>query len=443
MPPRRSSRVASTSLEAPVDSLPIKRKRGQTIEPDNEEKENVAKPPSRTRRSVSARQSVPPPSRARRTRSKTTLPELPETEHEEHEEQSDSLPPVKKARSSVDNADDEEEMKLEEEDQAEAKSKRRKRGSSMAKSAVMNNDKDVPPTKRESSSKSIQESDDEMDEMPPVSKLEEDEEVIPIRKGRKAPTKRGSSVTTSAVDIQESDDEMDEMPPLSKLEEDEEVISTRKGRKAPTSRKAKVAAKKKSTKTTIIEDSDEDIQAPSFAQPRSQHNGAAEVASNPIPEVEEEEEKSLFDPLPMPEPSSLPQAIPEEPAGPKSRLVIHKMALINFKSYAGRQEIGPFHKVINIRQTTAMKADLFWSLQSFSSIVGPNGSGKSNTIDALLFVFGYRASKMRQGKISELIHNSANFPDLDECSVEVHFREIVDLACILSVFTLMHLLTLS
>jgi structural maintenance of chromosome 4 len=39
------------------------------------------------------------------------------------------------------------------------------------------------------------------------------------------------------------------------------------------------------------------------------------------------------------------------------------------------------------------------SQQSFSSIVGPNGSGKSNTIDALLFVFGYRASKMRQGKV--------------------------------------------
>ncbi|KAF8801471.1 hypothetical protein BYT27DRAFT_7115015, partial [Phlegmacium glaucopus] len=64
---------------------------------------------------------------------------------------------------------------------------------------------------------------------------------------------------------------------------------------------------------------------------------------------------------------------------------------------------------------------------SFSSIVGPSGSGKSNIMDALLFVFGYRASKMRPGKISELIHNSANFPDLDECSVEVHFREIIDL----------------
>ncbi|KAG0242339.1 hypothetical protein BGX31_000372 [Mortierella sp. GBA43] len=90
------------------------------------------------------------------------------------------------------------------------------------------------------------------------------------------------------------------------------------------------------------------------------------------------------------------------------RLVIEKMVLVNFKSYAGRQEIGPFHK-------------------SFTSVVGPNGSGKSNVIDALLFVFGYRASKMRQGKLSELIHNSSGAEDLDSCTVEIHFCEILDL----------------
>ncbi|KAF9225187.1 RecF/RecN/SMC protein [Gyrodon lividus] len=119
------------------------------------------------------------------------------------------------------------------------------------------------------------------------------------------------------------------------------------------------------------------------------------------------EERSLLEPRTRPQTQPQPPPV-EEHKGPKARLVIHKMALVNFKSYAGRQEIGPFHK-------------------SFSSIVGPNGSGKSNTIDALLFVFGYRASKMRQGKLSELIHNSARYPDLDECSVEVHFREIMDL----------------
>ncbi|KAF1928857.1 uncharacterized protein M421DRAFT_141570 [Didymella exigua CBS 183.55] len=99
--------------------------------------------------------------------------------------------------------------------------------------------------------------------------------------------------------------------------------------------------------------------------------------------------------------------ISQEPAPPKQRTVITWLVLINFKSYAGRQEVGPFHS-------------------SFSSVVGPNGSGKSNVIDSLLFVFGFRASKMRQGKISALIHNSAQHPDLDYCEVEVHFQEVMD-----------------
>ncbi|OBT46277.1 hypothetical protein VE00_02341 [Pseudogymnoascus sp. WSF 3629] len=97
-----------------------------------------------------------------------------------------------------------------------------------------------------------------------------------------------------------------------------------------------------------------------------------------------------------------------EDTGPKARTVITYLILTNFKSYAGRQEVGPFHA-------------------SFSSVVGPNGSGKSNVIDSLLFVFGFRASKMRQGKISALIHNSAAFPNLDHCEVAVHFQEVMDL----------------
>jgi len=96
-----------------------------------------------------------------------------------------------------------------------------------------------------------------------------------------------------------------------------------------------------------------------------------------------------------------------EDSGPKPRIVITYLILTNFKSYAGRQEVGPFHA-------------------SFSSVVGPNGSGKSNVIDSLLFVFGFRASKMRQGKISALIHNSAEYPDLEYCEVAVHFQEVID-----------------
>jgi len=36
---------------------------------------------------------------------------------------------------------------------------------------------------------------------------------------------------------------------------------------------------------------------------------------------------------------------PADVAGPKKRLVIKKMVLENFKSYAGAQHVGPFHKV--------------------------------------------------------------------------------------------------
>ncbi|KAF9819247.1 hypothetical protein IEO21_02286 [Rhodonia placenta] len=190
-----------------------------------------------------------------------------------------------------------------------------------------------------------------------------------------APAPKGRVSTRarkSLEDVPESDDELQEVEPPRPVKKSRPSLETDEG----------------------DDDDDEVVEEASAA--------LAQVA-------EEEEEHSLLDPpiSSAPPPQVMP-AIPEEPQGPKPRLVIYKMALVNFKSYAGRQEIGPFHK-------------------SFSAIVGPNGSGKSNTIDALLFVFGYRASKMRQGKLSELIHNSARYPDLDECSVEVHFREIMDL----------------
>lgn len=91
----------------------------------------------------------------------------------------------------------------------------------------------------------------------------------------------------------------------------------------------------------------------------------------------------------------------------KPRLCIQKLVLENFKSYAGVQNIGPFHK-------------------SFSSIVGPNGSGKSNVIDALLFVFGKRAKQIRLNKVSELIHNSDEHQNLESAKVEVHFVDVID-----------------
>ncbi|CAG0879730.1 unnamed protein product [Darwinula stevensoni] len=100
-----------------------------------------------------------------------------------------------------------------------------------------------------------------------------------------------------------------------------------------------------------------------------------------------------------------PPALTMENTGP--RLVISQIAIEDFKSYAGVQILGPFNK-------------------SFSSIIGPNGSGKSNVIDSMLFVFGYRAQKIRSKKISVLIHNSKEHPNIDKCRVSVHFKKIID-----------------
>jgi len=361
MPPRRSSRAASASLEVPpTETAPAKRKRGQTTEPDAEEKENVAKPPPRTRRSSAVRSSVPPPSKARKSsRSKVSLPDVPESDNEE---QSDA-PPPKKARPSLDSRA-EEDIKVEQDgDEQKEKPKRARRGASTKPTSAtvdMDLDDEVPSrssSRRTSNRKAAVSSGSRVSAASEKSggtsgsaRVEEglndesdEEEVKPV-KGRRGAGKRGAS---KAVQSDEDEDE-DVIQVAEEEEEEEDVKPIRKGRKpkAPAVRKGKATAKK-ATKPAVVEDSDDDLEAPPSAQPRFKAPAsAAEQAPADVPaEDEEVEETSLFEPPPMPAPSSLPQAMPEEPAGPKARLVIHKMALVNFKSYAGRQEIGPFHKV--------------------------------------------------------------------------------------------------
>ncbi|XP_040571134.1 structural maintenance of chromosomes protein 4 [Lepeophtheirus salmonis] len=98
----------------------------------------------------------------------------------------------------------------------------------------------------------------------------------------------------------------------------------------------------------------------------------------------------------------VPPAPPTRSDCVTGELIITEMICENFKSYAGIQSLGPFHP-------------------RFNAVIGPNGSGKSNVIDAMLFVFGYRASKIRSKKISVLIHNSSEHPGMDFCSVTVVF----------------------
>ena len=59
------------------------------------------------------------------------------------------------------------------------------------------------------------------------------------------------------------------------------------------------------------------------------------------------------------------------------------LELENFKSYAGKQRIGPF--------------------KDFTSIIGPNGSGKSNLMDAISFVLGVQSRELRSSQMKDLI----------------------------------------
>lgn len=132
-----------------------------------------------------------------------------------------------------------------------------------------------------------------------------------------------------------------------------------------------------------------------------------------MPEVNEDASEAPQAEI-VPEPITASEA-PEAPEAPETsasttsppRLAIQRLRLENFKSYGGCIDVGPFHK-------------------SFSSIVGPNGSGKSNVIDAMLFVFGRRAKQLRHSKLSELLHNSSTYPNVQSATVTVYFHEIID-----------------
>ena len=63
---------------------------------------------------------------------------------------------------------------------------------------------------------------------------------------------------------------------------------------------------------------------------------------------------------------------------------IDRLEVENFKSYAGKQVIGPFN-------------------EAFSAVIGPNGAGKSNVMDAVCFVLGLPSRSIRADKLKDLI----------------------------------------
>uniref|UniRef100_A0AAY4E0C5 Structural maintenance of chromosomes protein n=1 Tax=Denticeps clupeoides TaxID=299321 RepID=A0AAY4E0C5_9TELE len=173
----------------------------------------------------------------------------------------------------------------------------------------------------------------------------------------------------------------------------------------PKTSKASTAAKKRGKGSQPRDDSDEDFDAPPKPARPEEDQGAPltddAAPGAPAAALDGRSLEEILASIPPPP----PPAMTNEPGAP--RLMITHIVNRNFKSYAGEQILGPFHK-------------------RFSCIIGPNGSGKSNVIDSMLFVFGYRAQKIRSKKLSVLIHSSDKHKDVQSCTVEVHFQKIID-----------------
>jgi structural maintenance of chromosome 4 len=276
-----------------------------------------------------------------------SLEDVRESEEEYNEE--DSPPPPKKSRPSLegDNAHDDEE---EEEEEVKKPSRVRKAPTRKVSAASNKKGAKAPAKDEEDSSNAVVE-----------VKSESEDDQPPPTKGRRSAKKA----------VHSSDEEFEDVKPARKARGNS--VSRAPGSHATRGRasSAPKSSGRRSTRASVASEEQEgpSIQAPTGIQvaedgnesdalsyfeadaapkPSTSSQKKARVAT-PIAEEPEEEEQSLLESVPPRSPIKAPvqsqPVIPEEPQGPKSRLVIHKMALINFKSYAGRQEIGPFHKV--------------------------------------------------------------------------------------------------
>jgi structural maintenance of chromosome 1 len=74
-------------------------------------------------------------------------------------------------------------------------------------------------------------------------------------------------------------------------------------------------------------------------------------------------------------------------------MVLLHIEVCDFKSYRGRQVIGPF--------------------RHFTSVIGPNGSGKSNLMDAISFVLGVKSAQLRSSQLKDLVYRGRRLASED------------------------------
>jgi structural maintenance of chromosome 1 len=82
---------------------------------------------------------------------------------------------------------------------------------------------------------------------------------------------------------------------------------------------------------------------------------------------------------------------------------LQQLEVENFKSYEGKQLVGPF--------------------DNFTCIIGPNGAGKSNMMDAISFVLGVQSRHLRSSHLKELVfRKDASSAPARRASVKLIYR---------------------
>ena len=345
MPPRRSTR-SSARLSVEPDSNPqtqkqapsSKRKRSTVDNSDIDGQEDHGKPPSRTARRSSTKStaSVPAPRASSRLKS---APQGPDGEDEDR----DPSRRTKRSRPSHELEDVREEN--EEEDTKPAIASRTRRAGSRpvvsSTNGTIGQDQVVP-------------AEDESDEQvtaKPTSRTHSPRKYVDFSKPsisrRGGRSSRSVAVTVKA----EPPDE----PALENIDDvDDEEIDV------PATSQRKITKRSRKARSLTPPQSDEKEDDTDIGENATAIVPNGEVAdvlaeeSTPVPSPKklpsntppDYEEKSLLDNLPAsPSKAKRPPLPLEDLQGPRPRLVIHKLVLVNFKSYAGCQEIGPFHRV--------------------------------------------------------------------------------------------------
>jgi structural maintenance of chromosome 4 len=349
MPPRRSTRSSARQSAEPESNTPShkqapssKRKRSSSDNTDIQAQEDSSRPPSRTTRRPSSKATPSVPASRASSRQKSVSHQERDSDDEDgHEELSH---PTKRSRPSYDLDDVHEED--EEEDVKPAAGRRTRRAASR-------------PATRSVDGKTGK------DQVAlPEDEAEEPVTAKPISRAQSSrpSTSRRSGRTSRLEAVNIKVEPVDEPIP----ENSHDIDGGKIGVPATFHRKAtkRSSRKLKSPSPSIAkEDSGDDTNVGECATVVIPNGSAAPdllaEQYTPVPSPKKlpsitppvhEEEKSLLDDLPT-SPSKAKRGPPplDEPQGPRPRLVIHKLALVNFKSYAGRQEIGPFHKVGRFR----------------------------------------------------------------------------------------------